>query len=330
MVDLSVIIPTRNRPELLKDALTSLVYQTVCHDAFEVIVVDNGSSAESAETVDSFYGVIKNFRYVVEPSPGLHNARHRGLREAKADLLVYADDDIEAFPGWLEGIWRGFSQLRADLVGGKNLPKWEGEPPVWLDRLWNGQKEGARSLGFLSILDFGEQEKEIDPAYVWGCNYAVRRGVLLEAGGFHPDSMPEDLLHFRGDGESYVSRFIAARGYRAVYVPSASVHHIVPKGRMTVDYFRKRAFSQGISDAYTLLRRNPSGADGNKVKAHPLACLMGSARMRQVVGHFLPSGAFVRANINQAYRQGFEWHLHRFRTDEEVRNWVLRESYLDT
>ncbi|MBT0895217.1 glycosyltransferase [Geobacter hydrogenophilus] len=313
----------------MKRVLISLASQTVGQDFFEVIVVDNGPTSETAEVVNSFVDSIANLRYLQEPAPGLHNARHRGMCEASAEFLVFADDDIEAFPCWLEGVWQGFTRHNAALVGGRNLPRWEVEPPGWLKRLWSGDNEGERFLSYLSILDFGDHEKEIDPFYVWGCNFSIRKKVLLEAGGFHPDSMPDQLLHLRGDGESHVSRFIAARGYGSVYVPSASVFHFVPKSRMTVDYFRKRAFSQGVSDSYTRLRLNPSDNDKIVMDLRPLGRLMRSAIFRHILGSLLPADAFVRANIDQAYHEGFMWHLHRFLTDGDVRSWVLKENYLE-
>jgi hypothetical protein len=46
--------------------------------------------------------------------------------------------------------------------------------------------DGGRSSGWLSLLDLGEIEREIDPNYVWGLNFAIRRRALHDLGGFHP------------------------------------------------------------------------------------------------------------------------------------------------
>jgi len=328
-MELSVIIPTRNRPDLLTRALASIAGQTMSHDCFEVVVIDNGPNVETAEVASAFRGRIANLRYLIEASPGLHNARHLGMREARAELLVFADDDIEAFPEWLDGVWQGFCRHEAVLVGGKNLPKWEAEPPAWLKKLWEAKSIGERSLGYLSILDFGDRVMDIDPCYVWGCNFSIRKTVLLEACGFHPDSMPAELLHLRGDGESYVSRFIADRGYRSVYVPSASVNHFVSRERMTVEYFRKRAFNQGVSDSYTRLRIDPACRTPVPATAHPLGKFMSIGLLRQLMRHVLPAGVYLRANINEAYWSGFNWHEQRYLHDVSLRHWVLRENYLD-
>ncbi|MCK4816436.1 glycosyltransferase family 2 protein, partial [bacterium] len=105
---LSVIITTRNRSKALSYALESITKQTLYSQLFEVIIVDNGSTDSTREVVDSFTGQIPTLRYYYEGSPGLHVGRHKGLNEAKSNILVYADDDIEAFPTWLEAIAEAF------------------------------------------------------------------------------------------------------------------------------------------------------------------------------------------------------------------------------
>jgi len=251
---LSVIIPTRNRADLLNIALKSIAIQTFPADEFEVIVVDNGSTDSTKQIVETFYTNVKNIRYFYDETPGLHVGRHRGLKEAQSEILVYADDDIDAFPTWLEGVWESFQDSDIALVGGKNLPKWESEPPYWIYEMWMDINQYGHSLGYLSILDFGNKVMEINPLYVWGCNFSIRKRVLLDAKGFHPDGFPQEMIKYRGDGESSVSNYIQKHNYKTLYNPKASVYHFVPKNRMTIDYFCKRAFNQGISDSFTNTR----------------------------------------------------------------------------
>jgi hypothetical protein len=65
-----------------------------------------------------------------------------------------------------------------------------------------------------SILDFGNAIQEISPDYVWGCNFSIRKEVLLKVRGFHPDGMPDEFLRYRGDGETSVSREILKANQR--------------------------------------------------------------------------------------------------------------------
>jgi glucosyl-dolichyl phosphate glucuronosyltransferase len=303
MVELSVIVPTRNRAPLLRTMLSSLREQTFPRSRFEVIVVDNGSTDETANLVAEM-----GARYIREEEPGLHRGRHAGMRAAAADLLVFADDDVTALPSWLESVHEAFRSWNAVLVGGRNLPAWEGTPPPWLRTLW----ERDRRIGYLSVIDLGNEIKPVDPSLVWGCNYAILRSVLNETRGFHPDAMPEELLRFRGDGESYVSRFVAERGLRAVYHPGAAVMHAVPRERMTIDYFERRAFAQGVSDSFTALRSGKPPRPDSLIR-----------RLRLL----MPWRRFD-ARLHGAYRRGFAWHQDLYRTDDAVRAWVTRPDYL--
>jgi len=322
-IKISVVIPTRKRPRELRAALFSLVEQTMPQSCYEVIIVDNGPSQETAAVAECYRDRIANLRYVEEPEPGLHSARHRGMREACGSLLVYIDDDVEVDPTWLQSVEDGFARHGADLVGGRNLPKWEGVPPGWLLRLWMEKKKDGQSIGYLSILDFGDQMKEIDPLYVWGCNFAIRKKILIECGGFHPDSMPAELLHLRGDGESHVSRFVASHGYRALYVPAACVHHHVPKERMTLDYFRQRAFNQGVSDSFSRFRQAPS------VTPPVQRVSFWKSGLRGAAFRIVPSIRLLKREMKDWYLLGVQWHSHRFLTDANVRAWILRDNYLN-
>jgi glycosyltransferase involved in cell wall biosynthesis len=318
----------------LRDALESILDQSLRPSEFEILVVDNSSTDQTPEVVEELNTDSGQIRYLFAPEPGLHVGRHLGAREAKANILVYADDDIEAFPTWLEGIAKAFEDKDVMLVGGKNLPKFESEPPDWIMEMWLQSKypEG-KVLGYLSILDFGDSIKEINPYYVFGCNFSIRKSVLLEAGGFHPDAMPQELIKYRGDGESYVSRYILEHGYKTLYHPKASVYHFVPKTRLTEDYFYQRAFNQGISDSFTQLRKN---GQPDKIITTFLQKLNWRFPLH-MAKLFLRHGINIKSimdnerfntRFSKANRQGYLYHQNEVRNDFELLKWVLRENYL--
>ena len=126
---------------------------------------------------------------------------------------VFCDDDIKASPTWLEGILESFKDPEIKLVGGNNLPDYETKPPNWLLSLWIPVQWG-RILPYYSLLDFNTEAIEISPYFVWGCNFAIRKSIIFELGGFNPDGMPKNLIKFRGDGETVVSKGILEKNYR--------------------------------------------------------------------------------------------------------------------
>ena len=303
---LSVIIPTRNRAELLGKALESLTVQTYPNELFEVVVVDNGSKDHTAAVCKQYEGKFKRFRYVFDSQPGLHTGRHRGMQEAIGEILVFGDDDIRAMPSWLDGVADGFSRPDVVMVGGKILPDLEISPPEWYEKIWSRCQWGPW-LGWYSLLDFGDSVIEVDPGFIWGCNFSIRKETLLEVGGFHPDSLPKHLLRFRGDGETAVSAAVAKRGYKAIYHPSASVYHWVSKERLTPEYLYQRAFSQGISDSFTAIRSNTKASEEKK---------------------FVPCNDDIKNMIQQGYCDGFNFHQLEARKDPQLLDWITRESYV--
>lgn len=329
----SVIIPTRNRADALARCLESLTCQTLPAEAFEVLVIDNGSTDHTPEVAER-YGSLLQLIYASVPEPGLHVGRHEGMRRANTDVLMFADDDIEAEPGWVEAVAQTLENPGIALVGGNNYPRFEAPPPEWLVRWWERPVYKGRALGSLSILDFGEGVFDIDPRYVWGCNYSIRRESLLKAGGFHPDGVPKERLRFRGDGETHVSNVVCNSGFRTVFNSRASVWHFVPSDRMTKDYFEQRAYAQGISDSYSAIRQSGS-----------LKAISGQRLIRRIASLRPSVESFIRSltsttkpalhelltiqrSVSAAYWEGYGFHRREARGDPALLSWILKKDYL--
>ena len=322
---MSLIIPTRNRVGSLEVVLRSIMRQRLPASRFEVLVVDNGSTDTTKDVVQYYENILPNCRYVFAEKPGLHEGRHKGLEHAESDILVFADDDIRATPSWLEAIAEAFSDPKVSLVGGNNLPYLKGPAPPWLRRLWSIPSEGGRKIGQLSLLSLPPGKREISPFLVWGCNFSVRRSVVLDAGGFHPDAMPKNLIRFRGDGETHVSRYVHERGLTCVFDSRASIYHTVSQERMTFEYFRQRAFAQGISDSYTHLR-NPKYGLGSP----------GMLKLRKTLGkvrnYIKPKFRdgelqLLIRELDASYGEGYRFHQDNYASDPEVRSWTHRQDY---
>lgn len=331
---LSVIIPTCNRAALLEKALTSILAQTCSQEHFEVIVVDNGSTDNTPDIVGSFKSRLKNIRYFFERQPGLHVGRHKGLIEAESNLLVYADDDIEAFPTWLQAIQDTFDDEEVVVAGGKCVPKFEVEPPDWLKSMWLPNAAGEHVLGYLSLIDLGDYSKIVNPDQIFGCNFAVKRSVLLESGGFHPDSMPQDLIRFRGDGETCVSKYIQAKGYKALYNPLASIYHWVSSSRMSTEYFLRRAYNQGVSDSFAAIRHAKGISPVKTLGIQDFCVQLFRKYLFGIIGggKVCPASeeAVLRKGLTASYEAGYIYHQDQVRKSSELLAWVLRPDYFDS
>lgn len=323
---ISVVIPTRNRADLLAPALESILNQDLAQSEFEVLVIDNGSVDGTQKVIDDYKGQLGNLGGIYAPEPGLHTGRHAGLQAARGELLVFADDDVEAFPGWLSSINEAFKDPAVAMVGGNNYPMFLQAPPRWLQRLWDRPTFGGyKAIPNLSVIEFTRQSLKISPYLIWGCNFAIRKNVLLKAGGFHPDGMPKELIRFRGDGETHVSQYVAESGLKCVFHPGASVYHKVTGERMTFAYFRQRGFNQGVSDSFTELRRYDEPTSSPK---QPIASRILRMTMQKVLS--LQDSAEVRQafeEVRLGHLEGYAYHQAAYRDDPEVREWVHRPTY---
>ena len=348
----SIIIPTLNRSEILQKCLQCICQLENPGEGWEVLVLNNNSTDSTEEIVNSYRERLPNLRYFHATDPGLHVGRNLGCQIAQGNILCYIDDDSFVSKGWLKGIEKAFREPEVVLVGGPCLPQYEIEPPAWLSEMWSIIEEG-RSLGYLSLIDLGDEQRWISPYYVYGCNFSIRKDILAEIGGFHPDGMPKELIRFRGDGETFVSRRLIESGYKAVYSPGAKIHHFVPASRMTTDYFCHRAYIQGISGSFTQIReergldtehakRKGQSANGKEDKDHKLQMNGGS------ICHFLKRGANsiknravrykkklfpaeydrIRADMQKSSEAGFQYHQEEVKKDPKLLEWVLRENYL--
>ena len=327
MIELSLVIPTRERSDALCGLLRALCDQTLDARRFEVLVVDNGTRGEMRHLPAGLQGRPGGLRSVHEPEVGLHCARHRGWREAQASVLVFADDDIEPEPTWLESVLGAFADPGTMLAGGPVRPRFAADPPLAVADMWRPDRRGRRMLGHLSILDLGQRAGRIAPDLVWGCNFGVRREVLEQCEGFHPDGFPGDRAMLRGDGETWVSDWVAATGGVAVYVPGASVRHVIPAGRLSVSYLRERSWRQGVSDSFTLARHR-------LVPDRPCP-RAGQLRRELVLKRIYTALPWrsrpqrVRRALFRASLRGYRHHAQCVQSEPGLRAWVSRCNYLD-
>jgi hypothetical protein len=213
------------------------------------------------------------------------------------------------------------------MVGGNNYPMFLEQPPKWLKALWDRQTfQGYKSIPSLSVIEFKSPVQEISPYLIWGCNFGIRKDVLLKAGGFHPDGMPRELIRFRGDGETNVSRYVAKSGMKCLFHPGSSVHHKIPSECMTYTYLRQRGFNQGVSDSYTMLRqrgkRTANFSMRNQTRRvlnyaiHNIMSLIDSAEVK-----------IAFKELELGHKEGYLFHQAAYKVDLEVREWVHRPTY---
>jgi cellulose synthase/poly-beta-1,6-N-acetylglucosamine synthase-like glycosyltransferase len=325
-MQVSILIPTRNRREALRQTLTSL--REIEHESgdHEIIVIDNGSTDGTAELVQQEVSARSQVRYVHEPMPGLLSGRHRGAQEAQGEICAYLDDDVWVAREWLTGLKDAFRDPTVALVGGPSAARFEQPPPAWLNDFY-AEDERGRYCGWLSLVDCGKETKVTDPCLIWGLNYAIRRSVLFDVGGFHPDNIPKALQRYQGDGETGSSLRVQAAGLKALYHPKVAVEHLTPASRLTTGYFEERAFYQGVCNSFTQIRVERAVPQESTPRTSPIAWVR--QMLRDVVRGTPTESEAMRRRTSASYDAGYRFHQDQVRRDPQLLAWVLRDNFWD-
>lgn len=239
-IRLSVVICTRNRSLCLERCLDSLALQTAEAGVFEILVIDNGSTDDTVELLNTYKKRIGNLSVYVESRVGLSVARNRAIKESCGDLIAYIDDDAIAEERWVERIIDCWDIHQPDCLGGSIIPIWEVEKPRWLHKSLEGSysvMEYAKSSCFMENGD-----------HPWGANIIFNKQSLINTGGF-----PEDLGRVGGKllsgEEKWVCEKIYANNGKIWYEPRIQVQHFVPKERLNPAWIRRRIYWGGMTEA---------------------------------------------------------------------------------
>jgi glycosyltransferase involved in cell wall biosynthesis len=235
--DVSVVVPTYNRRSILRRTLESLVAQRASAVRYEVLVVDNNSSDDTREMVEVFSREHPRIRYLFEPRQGVSHARNTGVAAARAPLLAFIDDDVEAGPTWVAAIKQAFdAHPEIDCLGGRIEPRWTAPPPPWLTPMFWAAVALQAGKGDSPYIDADHASPCLMTA-----NFACRRTALQQVGGF-------SVAYLRDEDRELQLRLWAA-GKRGMYVDEVAVTTEVPLDRLTKSYHRQFYARVGQSHA---------------------------------------------------------------------------------
>jgi glycosyltransferase involved in cell wall biosynthesis len=321
-MSLTIVIPTRNRINRVLKLIESFVTIKNKDFLWSVLIIDNastdGTKIKIKKIKDNFFFKIQ---YFYEKKVGLHYARNAAINLVKTDYMVFLDDDMVVSDTWLDD-FNFIKKNKTDAFVGKITPLWEDSPPIWLKLLIFGG-----TYPYLGLLNLGEKIVKIDPLYLYGGNLFIKKKILIKLEGFHPDGFPNELIRYRGDGESGLMKKFKLKKYRSHYVPSANVFHIINRDRFSFDYLCKRAFNEGISASFASFRETKISLEKKKKRLYNFFNAIFSSRIIQLIiqKFFLFP---LDKKLKYSFIKGFMYHQNEVKNDKKLLDYVLKKNYL--
>jgi len=232
MNQLSIIICTYNRSELLAFCLESLAAQNVPAGSFEVVVVNNNSSDETAAVATRFAVHFPHYQVVNESRQGLSHARNKGLEVAKNEWVVYLDDDAKAAPDFVARASWMIGGGRYKVFGGVFLPWYKYGRPVWFKDAYASNKK------YNKICTLHGDD------YACGGIMAFEKSLLKKYGGFDPALGMSGTRVAYGE-ETEVQYRMRREGIEIGYDPDWIIYHLVAPYKLRVGWFFKAGFAWG-------------------------------------------------------------------------------------
>ena len=220
---ISVVICTYNRADLLTETLQSVCEQTLSASEYDVLVVDNQSTDETATVSHTFAARYPNVRYCLEPQQGISHARNRGWREARGEYVAYIDDDCCQVPAeWLTIAQELIERLSPTVFGGPYFALYKTRKPRWYKDRYGSYEPYAQA-----------QRLERADGLCSG-NLFLRRDLFEQIGGFNSKLGPVGEKLGYGEETELLNRIHLMMPQAVMYYePKLYLYHLVRPEKMT-------------------------------------------------------------------------------------------------
>ena len=198
----SIVIPVYNGAETIAACLESLLKQNYPADAYDIIVVENGSTDNTTEIVSQY-----PVRLLHSDERGPAPARNMGIGNSKADVVALTDADCIADSNWLSELVKPYADPKIGGAGGAILAYEHADRNVV--EMFSDEHS--------PLVNFVSGEKEFLP-HLYTANASYRRCLLEKVGGFNPRLVTADDVDIAW-------RLQLQTGARLSYVPEAIIYH---------------------------------------------------------------------------------------------------------
>jgi GT2 family glycosyltransferase len=240
-MEFSVVIATKDRARYLERALASLQAQ-VGAPAFEVVVVDNGSSDVTRDVVEQCARGFRAVRYVAAPQPNRGKARNRGVEAAAGRYVLFCDDDVHVPEGWIAAHAAAHDGSRERVVNGPivNVPSYASRPKP--------------------------RPANYSRAFLCTCNASLSKAAFVGAGGF------DEAFDLYGWEDTELGVRLRLAGLHWKFAWDAYLWHVKPPEENSLAVESRKAIERARM-ARRFLAKHPSRRARLATGAHPLNLL---------------------------------------------------------
>jgi len=260
MWGVTVVICSYNGSGTLPVVLAHLAAQQIPPGLpWEVLVIDNGSTDETAAVARKRWSSAapSPLRVIVEPQLGLNQARLRGLREARYELVSFIDDDNGPAPDWIRTVADIMGRHpEVGACGGAIEAVCETVPPPWFNTVqhYYAVGEQAQRAGDVTW----------SRGYLWGAGLTVRKSAweALVSHGFRFHLSDRAGYEMSSGGDAELCLALRLAGWKLWYEPAMTMKHFIPASRLSWPYLERVARGFGgaavVLNAYATVRQNRS------------------------------------------------------------------------
>ncbi|MGE5272129.1 MAG: glycosyltransferase family 2 protein [Thiohalocapsa sp.] len=274
MTEISIVIPSYRRPDMLERAVDSCLAQQGVDVPFEIVVVDNDPAGSARPVIERLAArSAVPVRYLAEPRPGISHARNTGIANAAGRHLAFMDDDEEADPGWLAALIGTMRRYGGDVVKGPVLPRLEDCNPY------------ARKIY--------TRDARVPTGTVLADATGTGNALFDRERCFAGNPTPFDpFLGLAGGGDTLFFRQLLRAGRKIVWCAEAVVRETVPPDRVLPRYVLRRRFRHGQVTTFVRMAAQPA-----QPAQVALWMAIGAAQMLL----YAPAGALLWALKNERW-----------------------------
>jgi glycosyltransferase involved in cell wall biosynthesis len=247
---ISVVICTYNRANYLPGALESLSRQGIPADNYEVIIVNNASTDQTAAVCQAYIAAHPEAPvfYLEEHRQGASFARNTGAAMARSPLLCFMDDDAVADVDYLQKILAFFQEVpAAGGLGGRIIPRYLPAEPKWMSHYVSSLVGHFHYSDTRTPFSGGKYPLE--------SNMIIRTEDFRQIGGFSA-ALPGVVgtVRIGGEGKDLFYRLMQL-GRVIYYDPAVRVEHVVETEKLTPAYLYRVASGIGRGERVRILKK---------------------------------------------------------------------------